>query len=116
MAQKTSTKPKTGTNTSARRKNSSSKKTQTQVAPAKSVSGADYFHAFTKTRFFKILLSVFIIAAIIGLNLLISWNNFDRFFLILGIELIVSIIVWSVKVFVDSSKESKSNSSQGASV
>lgn len=116
MAQKTTSKPKSGTKASTGSKGSTNKKTQTQVSTAKSVSSADYFHAFTKTRFFKILLSVFIIAAIVGIDLLISWNNYDRFFLILGIELIVSIIVWIVKVFIDSSKENKTHPSEGASL
>lgn len=38
------------------------------------------------------------ILVVVGIDLLISWNDFSRFFKILGIELLVAVVVWVLKL------------------
>ena len=47
------------------------------------------------------------ILVIVGIDLLISWNDFSRFFKILGIELLVAVIVWILKLVFAKSKSSE---------
>ena len=47
------------------------------------------------------------ILVLVGIDLLISWNDFSRFFKILGIELLVAVIVWILKLVFAKSKSSE---------
>lgn len=47
------------------------------------------------------------ILVIVGIDLLISWNDYSRFFKILGIELLVAVIVWILKLVFAKSKSSE---------
>ncbi len=92
------------------RKNSSSssaRKTSGRASPrssrspsrstvSDSPSFADWFHAFTKTRAFIPVASVAVITALVLIDLLLSWNNYDRFFKILGFELLIVGIIWVI--------------------
>ena len=106
-------------NTTRRRSGSSSKRSsgsssnrRTNTRSSKKTSSstfADYFHAFSKTRFFAPVVTVFVITFTILLDLLISWNNFDRFFKILGFALLIVGIIWIIGLvlsFGESSSES----------
>ncbi|MCR4688607.1 MAG: hypothetical protein K5745_03540 [Saccharofermentans sp.] len=83
--------------TSASRPKSSSNSARSKKQPVKAepeVTFKDLFHRFSKTRIFKPLLTIVIIFVIIGLDLLISWNSYNTFFMLLGIELLISLVVW----------------------
>lgn len=56
----------------------------------------DYFHAFSKTRIFVPVASVVVIAVLILLDMLLAWNDFDRFFKIMGFELLIVGIIWVI--------------------
>jgi len=71
---------------------SSSKKQSSAV----STGFADYFHAFTKSRFFFPVTTVVVITVVILLDLLFAWNYYDRFFKILGFELLIFGIIWVI--------------------
>ena len=43
---------------------------------------------------------------IVGIDLLLSWNDFSGFFKILGIELLVAVVVWILKLVFSKSKTS----------
>ena len=56
----------------------------------------DYFHAFSKTRAFVPVASVVVITVLILLDLLLAWNDYDRFFKIMGFELLIVGIIWVI--------------------
>ena len=99
----TSTKKKTTNNSrsnsrgntrSNSRGNSSVKKTAPKQQEPVEVGFGDYWHAFTKTRVFVPIMVIVVTAFLVGLDLLIAWNDYHRFFLFLGVELLVAAIVW----------------------
>lgn len=57
---------------------------------------ADYWYEFKKSRFFKPVLIVVIPVLLVLLDLLFAWNNFDRFFIILGVELLILAAAWVI--------------------
>lgn len=90
------------TSTSARKTSSGSKSgSRKKVTEPEPTPGfLDYFHAFSKTRYFMPVMIVTCIVVAVLLDLLLSWNNYDRFFLILGIEIIAVAIVWIVALLI----------------
>ena len=56
----------------------------------------DYFHAFSRTKFFVPVATFTIITALVLLDLLISWNRYDVFFKVLGFELLITGIIWVI--------------------
>ena len=106
MAQqkKTTAKKKPAPKTAARPKTAASR----QAEPRS--TAADYFHAFSKSRFFKPVVTVLIVLIVIGLDLLISWNKYDMFFKILGIEILITAVILVLKLALTSNKpETKIN-------
>ena len=41
-------------------------------------------------------MTILVIVLVVLIDLLVSWNSFDRFFLILGIELVVLAAAWII--------------------
>ena len=89
------------------------KQTQTKSAKPKSSQvtakdnqsqAVDYFHAFTKSKFFAPVVAILIIVVVLGLVLLISWNNYDRFFKILGFEILITAIILVLRLALSSNK------------
>ncbi|MBP5181339.1 MAG: hypothetical protein J6127_08645 [Clostridiales bacterium] len=93
-----------------RSSSSSSRKRAPAKAPARAPSSglADYFHAFSKTRFFAPIMSAVVIAVLILLDMLVAWNNYDRFFKILGFELLIAGIVWVIGLVLSFGESSSS--------
>ena len=56
----------------------------------------DYFHAFSKTRFFVPVASVVVITFLILIDMLLAWNDYDKFFKIMGFELLIVGIIWVI--------------------
>ncbi|MBO7426085.1 MAG: hypothetical protein J6U23_10430 [Clostridiales bacterium] len=104
MAQqkKTTTKKKPAAKTTAKTKTAAPKQAPKQVEPKS--TAVDYFHAFSKSRFFKPVVAVLIVLVVIGLDLLISWNKYDRFFKILGIEILITAVILVLKLALTSNK------------
>ena len=52
---------------------------------------------------------IFIAASllIVGLDLLISWNSYETFFKILGVEVLLAVVVWVILTLVFSGKKNK---------
>ncbi len=97
-------------NTSTKSKNTT-KSSKQQVPVSNSIGFADHFHAFAKTRFFKFCIFILVFAAIIGLDLLISWNKFDTFFLIWGIEVIAAAVFYILSLIIGKNKTSDNDNS-----
>ena len=52
------------------------------------------------------LIFIAAVLVIVGIDLLLSWNDFSGFFKILGIELLVAVVVWILKLVFSKSKTS----------
>jgi len=93
--QQTGSASRSSANTSAHRK-----KTTKQQPSARSkddiveVGIGDYWHAFTKTKVFVPVMTILVTAVLVGIDLLIAWNTYQRFFVLLGIELIIAAAAW----------------------
>lgn len=102
MAQKRKTSgKKKGSGTRKSSSSSSSRKNTSQPSRAvesnsNSSSFADYYHAFSKTRFFPPVAFIAVVTVLILLDLLFSWNDFDKFFKILGVELLIAGAIWII--------------------
>ena len=57
---------------------------------------------------------IFIIAVLVfvGLDLLFAFNDFSRFFKILGVEILAAVIVWVLKMVFAKSKSSEDSVSE----
>ena len=72
------------------------------------VGFGDYWHYFTKTKAFIPVMTILITAVIVGLDLLISWNSYQRFFLFLGIEVIIAAVIWLIIMIYSLGSEKRS--------
>ncbi|MCR5528552.1 MAG: hypothetical protein K6F49_04955 [Saccharofermentans sp.] len=105
------------TNNSGKRKTTTRKSSGNQRRPssgrtstqAADVTVADYWLAFSKSRFFFPVMTILVITVIVLIDLLISWNNYDRFFIMLGIELILAAAVWIIGLVLSLGSESSSD-------
>ena len=95
--------------TSSSRKKSSSNSSKQKKEDIVEVGFGDYWHAFTKTKVFVPIMTVVISALLVGLDLLISWNDFSRFFLFLGIEIIAAAVVWLIMTIYSFGAEKKNS-------
>ena len=53
-------------------------------------------------------MTILISAVIVGLDLLISWNSYQRFFLFLGIEVIIAAVIWLIIMIYSLGSEKRS--------
>ncbi|MBR2523625.1 MAG: hypothetical protein IKE53_04210 [Clostridiales bacterium] len=95
--------------TSSSRKKSSSNSSKQKKEDIVEVGFGDYWHAFTKTKVFVPIMTVVISVLLVGLDLLISWNDFSRFFLFLGIEIIAAAVVWLIMTIYSFGSEKKNS-------
>ena len=85
-------------------------------SPSDEKSGfADYFHAFTKSKFFKPVIIIFVILVLFGIDLLISFNNYDKFLKIWGIEMIIAAVILAIALALTSNKTDKKEVEDNAS-
>ncbi len=42
-----------------------------------------------------------------GIDLLISWNKYEMFFKILGVEILIAVVIWTVLTLVYSGRKNK---------
>ncbi len=54
-------------------------------------------------------MTIAVIILVVLIDLLVSWNNYDRFFLILGIELVVLAAAWIIGLVMSIGNDSQSD-------
>lgn len=110
MAQRSAqSKGKKPSGNTAKRKTSNARKKpapQQQSGP----TAADLWDIFRGSKAFIPVVTVVSILLLIGLDLLFSLNNYDTFFRILGVELIIAFAVWIINLIVSLGRDSKKNS------
>ena len=99
---------KTGSKSSAGKKKAPAKKPapQQQSGP----TAADLWDMFRGSKAFIPVVTVVSILLLIGLDLLFSLNNYELFFKILGVELIIAFAFWIINLIVSLGRDSKKNS------
>ncbi len=107
---------RTSSNNGSRQRSSGTRRTSNGRASAKKqsvqtadVTFADYWLAFSKSKIFFPVMTILVITIIVLIDLLISWNNYDRFFIMLGIELILAAAIWIIGLVLSLGSESSSD-------
>lgn len=98
---------------SSARSSGSRRSTAAKTAPVRTESNVE--GAFKKFASSKAATPIFFIAAVLvitGIDLLVSWNKFELFFKILGIEILIAVVVWIVMTLVFSRRSSKDSNSE----
>ncbi len=112
QAKKTNTRKKTTTTSRNSSSGKSSTKKSTNRKEEVEVGFGDYWHAFTKTKAFVPVMVIIVTAVLIGLDLLISWNSFEVFFVIVGVEIIVAACIWLIAMIYSLGSRKRSSDSR----
>lgn len=110
MANNTRRKSTTKKKSSSR---SSSSKRPSQNRQSSGVGFGDYLHQFVKSKAFAPVMTILIIAVVIGLDFLFSLNDYNKFFTILGVELLIALICWIVAMLISFGTRKNSTSNKG---
>lgn len=94
---------------SAQRKASSARRNPAPQDPG--ITAGDIWNMFKDSKLFAPVITIVAIFLIIGLDLLFSWNNFELFFKILGVELILAFAVWIINLMVSLGRDKKNTDS-----
>ena len=104
------TSSRSGTRSNFGRKTTSSR---SRTAPVKEESGfAGVINKFAASKAAMPVIFLGAVILIVGLDLLISWNKYEMFFKILGIELLIAALVWGVMTMVFSGKKNKDSDNE----
>ena len=97
------------TNTSGASRQTSSKGAPgRKQQPAPVDPGADsVLKKFASSRAAMPLIFIASVILITGIDLLISWNKYEMFFKILGVELPIAVVIWTVLTLVFSGRKAK---------
>ena len=89
------------------------RKTTARSAPVQTESGfSSAFSKFASSKVAKPLIYLAVVILIVGIDLLVSWNKYEMFFKILGVEILIAVVIWIVLTLVFSKRAgSDSNSS-----
>ena len=104
---------KTGSSRKNTRSASSRSSSRRTSAPVQAPQNPD--SAFKRLASSKAAMPLIFIASVIlivGIDLLISWNQYSLFFKILGVEILIAVIVWTVMTLVFSRKKQKEPDSE----
>jgi Na+-translocating ferredoxin:NAD+ oxidoreductase RnfE subunit len=93
---------------STRSSGSRSTSRKTTTAPVQTESGASsLFKKFASSRAAMPVIFIAASLLIVGIDLLISWNSYQTFFKILGVEVLLAVVVWVILTLVYSGKNKK---------
>ena len=99
-----STSKKTTRSQSSR--SSSSRSNSRKNAPVREDTGfAEVVKKFASSKAASPIIFIAAVLLIVGIDLLVSWNKYDLFFKILGIEVLIAVVVWVILTLVFSRKK-----------
>lgn len=88
---------------------STSRKT---TAPVQAESGvSSLFSKFASSRAALPVIFIAVSLLIVGIDLLVSWNSYQTFFKILGVEVLLAVVVWVILTLVYSGRKNKGTDS-----
>ena len=104
------TSKKGASKSSARSK--TTRKTTARSAPVQTESGfSSAFSKFASSKVAKPLIFLAVVILIVGIDLLVSWNKYEMFFKILGVEILIAVVIWIVLTLVFSKRAGSDSSS-----
>lgn len=75
-------------------------------APVREDTGfAEVVKKFAASKAASPIIFIAAVLLIVGIDLLVSWNKYDLFFKILGIEVLIAVVVWVILTLVFSRKK-----------
>ena len=93
---------------SSARSTSNKRTVRSNPAPVENESGFSVaFKKFASSKAATPLIFLASVILIVGIDLLVSWNKFEMFFKILGVELLIAVAVWIVMTLVFSRRTTK---------
>ena len=95
------------TRSSASRSSSSRGNSRKNVQVQEESGFAGVIKKFASSKAASPIIFIAAVLLIVGIDLLVSWNKFEMFFKILGIEILIAVIVWGIMTLVFSRKGSK---------
>lgn len=88
------------------------RKTTARSAPVQTESGfSSAFSKFASSKVAKPLIFLAVVILIVGIDLLVSWNKYEMFFKILGVEILIAVVIWIVLTLVFSKRAGSDSSS-----
>lgn len=104
--------PKRTTRSNRARSSSAGRKPAGTKAPVHTETEEEsVIRRFASSKAAMPLIFIASVILITGIDLLISWNKYEMFFKILGVEILVAVIVWVILTLVFSGRAKKDNSS-----
>ena len=101
---------KKSTSGKSARSTSSRKTSPRYSAPVQEESGfVSAVKAFAASKASSPIIFIASVLLIVGIDLLISWDRYDMFFKILGLEVLLAVIVWVILTLVFSSKKNSNS-------
>ena len=88
------------------------RKTTARSAPIQTESGfSSAFSKFASSKAAKPLIFLAVVILIVGIDLLVSWNKYEMFFKILGVEILIAVVIWIILTLVFSKRAGSDSSS-----
>ncbi len=106
----TSARRTSGTNTKKPARSSSARRTTKKSAPVqqKAPESDSFLKKFASSKAAQPLIFIAAVLLIVGIDLLVSWNKYEMFFKILGVEILIALVAWGVLTLVYAGKKPKS--------
>ena len=96
----------------ATRSSSSRSSSKKAPAPVQTESEADsLFRKFASSKAAMPLIFIGSVILIVGIDLLVSWNKYEMFFKILGVEILIAVVAWAILTLVFSGRKNKDTDS-----
>ena len=101
---KTKSTSKKTTRSSASRSSSSRGNSRKNVQVQEESGFAGVIKKFASSKAASPIIFIAAVLLIVGIDLLVSWNKYELFFKILGIEVLIAVVVWIILTLVFSRK------------
>ena len=103
-SRKTKSTSKKTTRSSASRSSSSRGNSRKNVQVQDESGFAGVIKKFASSKAASPIIFIAAVLLIVGIDLLVSWNKYELFFKILGIEVLIAVVVWIILTLVFSRK------------
>ncbi|MBR4403836.1 MAG: hypothetical protein IKT10_01860 [Clostridiales bacterium] len=103
-SRKTKSTSKKTTRSSASRSSSSRGNSRKNVQVQEESGFAGVIKKFASSKAASPIIFIAAVLLIVGIDLLVSWNKYELFFKILGIEVLIAVVVWIILTLVFSRK------------
>ena len=96
--------------TTSRSASSRSTSRRTAAVQPEESGAKEAFKKFTASKASGPLIFIASVILLVGIDLLVSWDKYELFFKILGVEVLIAVFIWVILTLVFSSKKSDPDS------